>query len=98
MKFDGAVLRRGFWLYVWRIEGNSQHYVYVGRTGDNSSPYAQSPFNRIGHHLNPSPKAKGNAMGRQLTRAGVVQETCAFEMVAIGPVFPEQPRIVNTFP
>jgi hypothetical protein len=25
--------------------------LYVGRTGDSSSPDAQSPFNRMGQHL-----------------------------------------------
>ncbi len=53
MKFDGALLERGFWLYVWEITGDSSHHVYVGRTGDSSSPHAQSPFKRIGQHSTP---------------------------------------------
>jgi hypothetical protein len=42
---DGAMLRRGFWLYVWEIKTpDGKDVLYVGRTGDNSSPYAQSLF------------------------------------------------------
>jgi hypothetical protein len=90
MRFDGHLLNRGFWLYVWKINGPVSHHVYVGRTGDSSSPHASSPFKRIGQHLDPSPSAKGNALGRQLKRAGVKYNECSFEMVAVGPIWPEQ--------
>lgn len=90
MRFDGHLLNRGFWLYVWEIKGPLSHHVYVGRTGDSSSPHASSPFKRIGQHLDPGPKAKGNALGKQLRAAGVKYEECSFEMVAVGPIFPEQ--------
>jgi hypothetical protein len=90
MTFDGHLLNRGFWLYVWQIRGPLSYHVYVGRTGDSSSPHASSPFKRIGQHLDPSPNAKGNALGRQLRSAGVKYEECTFEMVAVGPIFPEQ--------
>ena len=55
MKFDGHLLARGFWLYIWEIKGASSHHVYVGRTGDTSSPHAQSPFKRVGQHLDRTP-------------------------------------------
>lgn len=90
MKFDGSVLARGFWLYVWDIRGPSLRWLYVGRTGDNSSPNAQSPFKRIGQHLDANLNAKGNALGRQLYHKGIDPLSCTFEMVAIGPIFPEQ--------
>ena len=90
MRFDGHLLNRGFWLYVWEIKGPLSHHVYVGRTGDSSSPHASSPFKRIGQHLDPRPNAKGNALGKQLKHAGVKHEECSFEMVAIGPIWPEQ--------
>ena len=61
MTFDGHLLNRGFWLYVWLIKGPQSHHVYVGRTGDSSSPHASSPFKRIGQHLDPGPNAKGSA-------------------------------------
>ncbi len=44
MTFDGALLERGFWLYVWRIIEGTRTVLYVGRTGDSSSPNASSPF------------------------------------------------------
>ncbi|HEY8666958.1 MAG TPA: hypothetical protein VIL86_09845 [Tepidisphaeraceae bacterium] len=90
MKFDGHLLRRGFWLYIWRVTATASDHVYVGRTGDSSSPHASSPFKRIGQHLDPSPNAKGNALGKQLRRAGVTCEDCVFEMIAVGPIFDEQ--------
>jgi hypothetical protein len=90
MKFDGHLLNRGFWLYVWEIKGPNSHHVYVGRTGDSSSAHASSPFKRIGQHLDPGPNAKGNALIKQLIRAGVNYSACSFEMVAIRPIWPEQ--------
>jgi hypothetical protein len=98
MKFDGHLLERGFWLYVWEIRGPDSYHVYVGRTGDSSSPHAASPFKRIGQHLDPGPNAKGNALGKQLRKAGVKYEECTFEMVAIGPLFPEQPSFQDHVP
>jgi hypothetical protein len=90
MRFDGPLLNRGFWLYVWEIKRPRTRYVYVGRTGDSSSPRASSPFKRISQHLDASSNAKGNALGKQLRRAGVNCEECSFEMVAVGPIFREQ--------
>jgi hypothetical protein len=89
MSFDGQLLARGFWLYIWDMRGPSGRHLYVGRTGDSSSPHAQSPFKRIGQHLDPSPRAKGNALGRQLRGAGIDPLSCTFEMTAIGPIFRE---------
>lgn len=90
MTFQGALLARGFWLYVWHVADASRAVLYVGRTGDSSSPNASSPFKRIGQHLEMGAKAKGNALGRQLAREGIDPARCNFEMVAIGPIFPEQ--------
>ena len=91
MSFSGRLLERGFWLYVWKItDQNDRLALYVGRTGDSSSANAASPFNRIGQHLDFRPKAKGNAMARQLAAADMEPRWCFFEMVAIGPLFPEQ--------
>lgn len=89
MKFDGSLLRKGFWIYVWEIRSAVGVHLYVGRTGDSSSPHAQSPFNRISHHLNIKENAKANSLYRQLKdKADCLN--CSFEMVAIGPVFNEQ--------
>ncbi|MCC6491119.1 MAG: hypothetical protein IT364_26765 [Candidatus Hydrogenedentes bacterium] len=90
MRFDGHLLKRGFWLYVWEITGPQTHLVYIGRTGDSSSSRASSPFKRIGQHLDPGPNARGNALCKQLKKAEVEYEACTFEMVAIGPIWPEQ--------
>jgi predicted component of type VI protein secretion system len=91
MSFDGALLERGFWLYVWSITSVARNVLYVGRTGDSSSAHASSPFRRIGQHLDVRPNARGNALARQLKQAGLVPETCMFEMIAVGPLFREQP-------
>lgn len=90
MYFTGSLLSRGFWLYIWRITAKDRTVLYVGRTGDSSSPNASSPFNRIGQHLDFRPKAKGNAMARQLKRIGIDPRDCDFEMLALGPLFDEQ--------
>jgi hypothetical protein len=90
MEFNGKLLKRGFWLYIWDIKEDRQRHLYVGRTGDSSSPNASSPFRRIGQHLDTRLNAKGNALGRQLKLAGIDAESCTFEMIAIGPLFEER--------
>jgi hypothetical protein len=89
LTFDGALLARGFWLYVWEIttkDGGKVHYV--GRTGDSSSLNAQSPFARLSQHLGRNEKA--NALRRNLDLNHVPAEECrAFRLFACGPILPE---------
>lgn len=98
LSFTGSLLQRGFWLYVWEIETEKgERRLYVGRTGDSSSPHAQSPFNRLSQHLGFNKHA--NALRRQLLQVGVEPETCrSFEMVAYGPIFPEAATMVDHHP
>lgn len=88
MRFNGRLLQRGFWLYVWEVtppEGRILYYV--GRTGDSSSCNAQSPFARMGQHLG---FAKTSMMLRKhLDGRGVDPTVCDFRLVAHGPVLPE---------
>lgn len=86
--FDGALLKRGFWLYVCRIAYGRRSVLYVGRTGDSSSAHASSPFTRIGQHLGEN--TRNNSLTSQLKKAKLIRERCRFEMVAAGPLFPEQ--------
>jgi hypothetical protein len=92
IRFTGTVLRRGFWLYVVDIHAPSGRHLYVGRTGDSSSPHAGSPFSRIGQHLDLRLRAKGNALIRNLRKRDIDPLTCTMEMIAVGPLFPEEPR------
>ena len=85
LSFDGAILQRGFWLYVWEITpAGAAPLYYVGRTGDSSSTHAQSPFNRMGQHL--GFKEASNALRRRLLAQGVTPEACHFKLVAVGPL------------
>ena len=83
------VLRRGFWLYVWKVvlrDGQDVHYV--GRTGDSSSANAQSPFSRVSGHLGPNKRA--NALRRHLAKHDINFDACAsLELTTYGPVFEE---------
>jgi hypothetical protein len=83
------MLARGFWLYVWEVTDRSgKRWLYVGRTGDSSSPNAQSPFSRLGQHLGSN--RRGNALRRNLERVGVEPDSCrAFELTCYGPILPE---------
>ena len=88
LTFNGGLLERGFWLYIWEITTLEQRRVYyVGRTGDSSSFNAQSPFNRMGQHL--GFREESNAMRRQLQARGIVPEKCSFRLVAHGPILEE---------
>ena len=85
VRFNGGILERGFWLYVWEItppEGGALYYV--GRTGDSSSTNAQSPFNRMGQHLGFA--ANSNMLRRHLGEHGCAPEACGFRLVALGPL------------
>ena len=88
---DGAMLRRGFWLYVWEITTpDGKEVLYVGRTGDNSSPYAQSLFNRLGQNL--GTLANASMVRNNLEKRGIDPAQCQFRMVGHGPIFDEPRR------
>lgn len=93
VSFSGAILERGFWLYVWRISCDSMEFYYVGRTGDSSSRFASSPFSRLGQHLDIRPSAKANTLLRHVRSQGLNPLDCTFELQAYGPLFPEQPSL-----
>ena len=92
LQFDGHMLMRGFWLYVWRITSGVEIVIYVGRTGDSSSNFASSPFVRIGRHLDLRKTAKSNSLARHLLEKRLDPAKCEYEFIAIGPLFPEQEK------
>jgi len=90
LTLSGAMLARGFWLYVWRINTPKGEMLYVGRTGDSSSPHASPPFTRMTQHL--GKQKNSNALRRNLLSAGIVAEDCkSFDLIAHGPIFDEVP-------
>lgn len=91
--FSGAILERGFWLYVWRIKYINAEFFYVERTGDSSSRFAASPFSRLSRHLDVSENASANMLLRHVKQRGFDPIRCSFEMFALGPLFPEQPSL-----
>lgn len=89
LTMPGAMLQRGFWLYVWRVDTPQGEMLYVGRTGDNPSPNAAPPYARMGQHLG-HVKAS-NALRTHLLRVGIAPEECKeFSFIAHGPIYPEQ--------
>lgn len=87
LTLPGPMLRRGFWLYVWRVETLTCDLHYVGRTGDNSSPHATAPYTRMCQHLGSI--ATQNALRKHLEKRGVALEACAFQLVSHGPLYDE---------
>ncbi|MBI5284758.1 MAG: hypothetical protein HY874_06655 [Chloroflexi bacterium] len=88
LTFTGRILQRGFWLYVWEVTlAGSSTLHYVGRTGDSSSRFAQSPFTRMGQHLGFAENS--SMLRRHLTARGVTPEACTYRLVAHGPVLEE---------
>jgi len=88
--FSGAILERGFWLYAWRITCGERKFFYIGRTGDSSSQFAASPFSRLGQHLDIRTNAKANTLLRHVRAQALDPLECEFELLAFGPLFPEQ--------
>jgi hypothetical protein len=96
VNFDGILLKRGFWLYMWKIKhDNNNAFYYVGRTGDTASPNAASPFNRMATHFNFRSNAKGNCITRQLKHKKINPTDCSYQLLAYGPIFPEQKGMEN---
>lgn len=94
VEFEGGLLERGFWLYVWEIKTPGGKLVYyVGRTGDSSSPHAQAPFNRMSQHLGFAEAS--NTLRKQLKGRKLTPEKCSFRLVAHGPVLPEGSGMVE---
>ncbi len=89
MTLPGMMIRRGFWLYVWRVErAAGGELLYVGRTGDNSSPNAVAPYTRMGQHL--GFQKSQNALRKHLAAKSLKPEDCiAFQLVAHGPIYAE---------
>jgi hypothetical protein len=88
ISLDGGILQRGFWLYVWEVttpEGNK--LLYVGRTGDSSSPNAQSPFNRMSQHL--GFVKTSCTLRNHLDERKIAPELCSFRLQAYGPILDE---------
>ena len=85
----GAVVQRGFWLYVWRVHApKGKKLLYVGRTGDSSSSNAASAYNRVGQHLGYSKSA--NSVRRLLAAKGITPEDCkVHEVIIYGPIYSE---------
>lgn len=95
ISFDGSLLRRGFWLYLWRVTQGRRMVLYVGCTGDSSSCYAASPFARLGQHLDVRQGAAANMLLRNLRKASFDPLRCSYQLVAVGPIFPEQDDLVR---
>lgn len=88
LTLPGPMLQRGFWLYVWRVQTPMGERLYVGRTGDSSSPHATAPYTRMGQHLGFSKAA--NSLRRLLEVSKIEPETCVqFDLISYGPIFPE---------
>jgi len=88
LRFDGALLARGFWLYVWEVSfpDRSKGY-FVGRTGDSSSPAAQSPFHSLGLHIHAIVRSTVPGSGGKAKE--IDPSECKFHFVAHGPILAE---------
>lgn len=95
LTLPAEMLQRGFWLYAWRVLGpTGEEMVYVGRTGDNSSPNASPAYIRMGQHLGSAETQ--NALRKHLRKKDIAPESCrAFELVSHGPIYPEVEKPEN---
>lgn len=88
ISLPGVMLQRGFWLYVWRIRAQGETMLYVGRTGDESSPHASAPYDRFGQHLGRNKMQ--NALRRNLETRGItLPQVDHYDFLFYGPVHPE---------
>ena len=86
-ELPSALLERGFWPYVWRIQErqNTRPIFYVGMTGDTGSYSAQSPINRVSGHLGWNENA--NALRKYAESKDIKLDSCwKIELAAFGPI------------
>ncbi len=89
--FNGAILKRGFWLYLVEVvSSRGRRAMYVGRTGDTSSPHAASLFTRLTAHLNDRKSSKANSLLKRMIEQDLDCTDCSYRLVGIGPVFNQQ--------
>jgi hypothetical protein len=96
LSISPSILRRGFWLYVWRIglpTGGDAHYV--GMTGDTGTAGAQTVANRIATHLGYN--IHSNALRRYIlnTEHAHLEDCRSLEFFAFGPVYPRPVQAVD---
>jgi len=97
LTLPGVMLRRGFWLYVWRIRAKGKTLHYVGRTGDESSPRASAPYDRFGQHLGRNKNA--NALRRNLEAYGIsLDQVDDYDFLFYGPIHDEATDLVTHKP
>lgn len=90
VNFEGTLLARGFWLYIWEIgTGDGLTVHYVGKIGDKASGVCQSPFDRLSKHLGYN--KQNNALRRYLGTKGIDPNRCHFRFHAHGPLFADDP-------
>lgn len=93
IEITSDILQRGYWLFVWEsVTPEGKRLYYVGRTGETSEASAQSPFFRIGGHLNDKPY--NGPLQKHLKKAGTPADQCSFRLITYGPVYsePENPK------
>jgi hypothetical protein len=86
LSFDGALLSRGFWLYICEIfTPDDRTLCYVGKTGDKASRVSQSPFNRLSNHVGGNEHS--NALRCYLAQLRIDPAQCQFRFHSYGPLF-----------
>lgn len=85
LSLPGKMLGWDMWLYMWRVETPQGEMLYVGSTGDSSSPHVTAPYTRMGQHLVFSKTA--SSLRRLLTESSITPEECArYELISHGPI------------
>lgn len=63
LSFCGEMLKPGFSIYMFElIHNNTEHYYYLGMTGDNYYPSARSAIHRLSGHFERAKKSTQNQM------------------------------------
>jgi hypothetical protein len=83
----------GYYVYTWEnTKPDDDKLLYVGRTGDSSSPNPPSLFTRLGRNLGTIPTS--SMVGNNLAKRGIDPDQCQYRIVGYGPIF-EEPAVKN---
>ncbi len=67
----GSVLQQGFCVYLWDFTHSSQHYYYIGTSGDKRFPLAQSALVHLGKQVDDNKNAAQNQVLNQFKERNI---------------------------
>ena len=94
VRFDGGILRRGFWLYVWEITPPQGRVSVLRGTYRDARPPTRNRHSTGWASISGFTN-NGNMLRQHLLKQQVEPERCRFRLIALGPLEAESKASVR---